>query len=137
MASLQDEFPELTQKIFDALRPIADIAHGDSAQVVASLVLSSVRSAFLVLLQQDLIYAQDEVEAGYRKSLGSGADAGAPAEPAEPVTTVAPSTTVLDGVLPVMETDLGAAPAEETEPAADAEPAPEVPAESPPEEAKP
>lgn len=62
MASLQDEFPELTQKVFDALRPIADISHGDSAQVVGSVVLSSVRSAFVVLLQQDLIYSGDEAK---------------------------------------------------------------------------
>lgn len=98
MASLQDEFPELTQKIFDALRPISDIAHGDSGQVVASVVLSSVRSAFLVLLQQDLIYSGDEAKA-------VPADVDAPKGMAEPVETVAPSTIPLG----VMETDLGPA----------------------------
>jgi hypothetical protein len=58
---LQDEFPDLTQKVFDALRPISQIAHGDSPVVVASVVLSAVRAAFVVLLQQDLIYSAVEV----------------------------------------------------------------------------
>ena len=69
MSSLNDEFPGLMAKIVMALKPIANVEHGDSVALLGGVVMNSVRAAFQIMCDQDLIEA-----ASVTRDLGSVAD---------------------------------------------------------------